>query len=198
MFDLTRQDVAGLSVVELPSAFAELSSAMAEHPEALDVTTAQFAELLHYSGELVVAKGWLGLLDIFSLLGEKFDTFTAHPGTLGPEGLSAIADWAELLQDYLFEPQNPNTSSALIEYVCRPCWGLGIEQSHAADLQQMLGFIPVNEESLSPRAPNLHCSTDSMLADPDLEQALAELSNCRMLMLMLMVMLRALMMGSTF
>ncbi len=133
------------SLESLPEAFAELSSAMLAEPDARQEKALEFACLLHHAGGLAVTKEWLGLLDVCSLLGEQLEVFATEEALLSSPVLSACTDWAGLLQYYLNHPKDPTASAALVEYLCRPCWGLSIEPSYAADLQQMLSFIVLDE-----------------------------------------------------
>ncbi len=135
------------SLESLPEAFAELSAGMLAEPDARQEKALEFACLLHHAGGLAVTKEWLGLLDVCSLLGEQLEVFAAEAQLLSTPVLNACADWAGLLQYYLNHPKDPTASAALVEYLCQPCWALSIEPSYAADLQQMLSFIVLDELS---------------------------------------------------
>ncbi len=127
----------------LPEAFAELSLAMVTEPNALQEKSGEFARLLHHTGELAVSQGWLGLLDICSLLGEQLEVFAAQAEALSPETINACTHWAVLLQRYLDDPENSAVSLALVDFVSLQCWGLGIDPSTATDMQLMLSLVPV-------------------------------------------------------
>ena len=82
------------SLDDLPVAFAELSSAMLAEPDSRQEKALEFASLLHHTGSLAVPKGWLGLLDICSLLGERLAVFATEAELLSSPVLSACCDWA--------------------------------------------------------------------------------------------------------
>jgi len=185
------EDELTLATLEsLPEAFAELSSAMLAEPDSRQEKALEFASLLHHAGGLAVIKEWLGLLDVCSLLGEQLEVFAAEAELLSAPVLSACADWAGLLQYYLNHPKDPTAGAALVEYLCQPCWGLSIEPSYAADLQQMLSFIALDgggdafEDELfaaafaedaddAPSLSELECLTDSTDSEAEDLEALA-------------------------
>ena len=145
MVDLIEDELTLAAFESLPEAFAELSSAMLTEPDSRQVKALEFAGLLHHAGGLAVTREWLGLLDVCSLLGEQLEIFAAQAELLSEPLLSACTEWAGLLQYYLNHPKDPTAGAALVEYLCQPCWGLSIEPSYAADLQQMLNFIGIDD-----------------------------------------------------
>ena len=145
MVERTQMEFALLDLDGLPEAFVELSSAMANRPDSRQEAAREFSKLLYHTGELAVIDGWMGLLDICSLIAEQLEVFSTQPEVLNTDVVSACGDWAGLLQSYLNQPQDTATSEALIGYLCQPCWNLAIEPGHAEDMLQMLGFIPADD-----------------------------------------------------
>lgn len=140
------EDEITLAALEsLPQAFAELSSVMLAESDPRQATALEFAGLLHHAGGLAATREWFGLLDVCSLLGEQLEIFAAQAELLSESLLSACTEWAGLLQYYLNHPKDPTAAAALVEYLCQPCWSLSIEPSYAADLQQMLSFIDLED-----------------------------------------------------
>ena len=144
MVESIEDEFALVALEGLPEAFAELSSAMLTEPDSRQVKALEFAALLHHAGDLAVAKKWLGLLDVCSLLGDQLDVFAVQVEMLNAPLLNACAEWAGILQYYLNHPKDPTAAAALIEYLCQPCWGLSIEPGYGSDLQKILNFIAVD------------------------------------------------------
>ena len=134
-----------LTLESLPQAFAELGAVLLATTESQQEAALEFAALLDVAGGQAVTKGWVGLLEVCSLVAERLETLAVQSEALSSSVLGACVDWAGLLQHYLDAPQDTAASRALVEFVCRPCWALAIEPDHATEIEQMLNLVAMDE-----------------------------------------------------
>ncbi|OUS13718.1 hypothetical protein A9Q89_01730 [Gammaproteobacteria bacterium 53_120_T64] len=149
MLESMDQEATECPLQYLPEAFVELSLAMLTEPDTESQRVAEFIALLHHSAELAEAEAYLGLPEICALLAGQLAHFALQAEPLSDDLVGACADWATLLQEYLQqqhlqqhlqEPGFGASNQALLDYLCQPCWGLGIEPSEAGELLQAVGF----------------------------------------------------------
>jgi len=98
-----------------------------------------FCDNLEQTGELAIAAGYPGLLDLClifrdCLAGWQYDI--THDDTA--MDLSVLTTWPDAVRNYLLQPESDGSKETLIQLVCYPAWGAAISADDGAMLKGLL------------------------------------------------------------